>query len=189
MFKSLTVVFAIVFLAGCVSSSSVNYYTLNNTSEHKISVNSQKKKSIILLQEISFPEYLQSKYIATKSGSNKIELSDVNNWVEPLNDMVTDYITERLTQTMKDSIIISTTRYTKADKKVRIKILSLEKNDITGEVGLNARWAILNGKTNLPIIQKLFSKSIKPKDNSYGASAATHSILLDQLVQEIAKQL
>ena len=127
MIKSISTVVAAMFVFGCVSSSPVNYYALNDISEHQVSPMVQKNEMVVLLQDISFPKYLQSKYIAVKSSENEFVLSDVHNWVESLDSMVTNYITERLTQSMNESTIISTTHYMKADKKISIKIIAFEK--------------------------------------------------------------
>ena len=189
MFKKITMLSVLALMFGCISSSNVNYYSLNNPTKGDSPQIRNDVAAVILLQGITFPNYLQSKYIAVKSSENQFKLSDVNNWVEPFDIMTRNYITERFNRCLPKSLLISTTRYTKPDIKVKINLVSFEKSNVNGEVGLTARWWISDGKTNVFLKHGLFSEVVKPADNSYEASAAAHSVLLNKLADEITSNL
>ena len=178
---------AALFLSGCASQS-VSYFTLNQPRGATETV-VKEITSIVLVQSIEFPEYLTSRNIAVRTAANELELAEVHNWAEPFDVMVTNYLREQLHVGLKNTQIISSTRYAKPSLKIKMNIICFEKNEQNNQVEFTARWWVLDGKTSSVVKEGLVTESLKPKDESYGSSAATHSLLLSQFSDYLIAEL
>jgi len=150
---------------------------------------SDEADKIVLLQTIKFPEYLQTRNIATRISDNELQLSEMNNWAEPFDAQFTEYVSEIIRSTAKDINLITSTRYASPSSKLRVHVVAFEKSEKKQTVVLTARWWVLDGKTNLPQKHGVFSEAMKVRDSSYAASADAHSILVKMLVSTLVEQL
>jgi len=149
----------------------------------------EEAEKIVLLQTIRFPEYLQTRNIATRISDNELQLSEMNNWAEPFDLQFTEYLSEIIRSSAKNINLITSTRYASPVNKLRVHVTAFEKSEEKEAVELTARWWVLDGKTNLPLKYGVFSESMKIKDSSYTASAAAHSVLIKILAATLVKQL
>jgi len=186
MIKYLIAPCTAALLCGC-SSPKVSYYTLGSTTSGA-SAPDVKEQKTILLQKIVFPDYLTSHSIVTRTSQYEFTVSDSNNWGSSFDDLVTDYVKEKLRSTT-GSQIISTTRYAKPDVKLRIECINFEKSEADNSVELNTRWWLANGTTDALLKHGVFKQKSNTTDDSYKTSAQAHSKLLDALIAEVTTAL
>lgn len=187
MLKSILCLLTISIICGC-STSPVKNFTFTPL-EQTTMLKTEPVKKIVLLQTIEFPDYLQTRNIAVRKSENELMLSEMNNWAQPFDVQVTRYMSELLRQSTSQVELITSTRYTTPDSKLRIHILSFEKNDEKERVELSARWWALDGETNKITKHGVFSESLKTDDSSYQTSAAVHSLLIKKFVDTLLSQL
>ena len=136
---------------------------------------------------VTFPQYLDRPQIVTQSSENRLELSEFDQWAEPLQDNLTRVLAENLGSLIPtDSIYIFPWRGTSAiDYKV-----TLEVNRFIGTLGgnaeLTARWTIIEEKARKTLLTKRSSFSEPTGGVGSDALAAALSRNIAALGREIA---
>jgi ABC-type uncharacterized transport system auxiliary subunit len=172
-------------LTGCLSysASKLDYYTFNPITKAPKQFDAKNVKTV-LLQGIIIPKYLKTPNIIERVGKNKLNIIETTNWAAPFNDQVERYIIELLQLSDKPIHILRSTRYTKPDLKLKLEILTFEKNATTSSIKLKVRWQATSGDNKLLKIG-YFDEEINLNSNSFEDLADAHSKLIEALIKDI----
>jgi uncharacterized protein len=127
---------------------------------------------IIGIGPIDFPDYLKRSQVVTRSAPNRLDLSPVDRWGEPLDKNFQRILAENLAQLLNTSRIeqYPWDRKTQVDYQIQINVENFE-TSTDGQSQLRARWIIKNGDDkDLYASDTVTSTSVGPGDT--GTSAA-----------------
>ncbi len=186
MKKLLGLTITALLISGCVSNK-INHYTLTSP-ELSTGIQPAESDNILLLQDIDFPEYLESKNIIIRQSANEVSFSELNRWADSFDVEVRKYLIEHLRSQLKQTIVTTSSRYVEPTQKLKIEIINFEKNASANKVVLAARWFIFDSKNNIKN-HGSFNESARLTSDSYTESAAAHSLLLKKLGNFISKEL
>ena len=188
-FKTLSVVFLLIFLSSCASqpTKGPDYYLLSSTDLSSQSHNLKPFK--LAIGPIDVPIHLDREGIVTHESQNKLTYSDAHRWAEPLNENLTKTLHADLAQLLPKQQLIDFP-YKQSNKPDYQLSISIEKFGYVseGKVILMARSSIVNAKG-----KQLDSSYIKlersgiEKDHALIVSAM--SSLLGQMAIELAGKL
>jgi len=101
---------------------------------------------IIGIGPIDFPDYLKRSQVVTRSAPNRLDLSSVDRWGEPLDKNFQRILSENMAQLLNTSRIkqYPWDRKTHVDYQIEINVENFE-TSIDGQSQLRARWTIKNG--------------------------------------------
>jgi uncharacterized lipoprotein YmbA len=136
---------------------------------------------------IKFPGYLDRQEIVTRVAQNRIDLSETDQWAEPLEENFARVLSQNISGLLRGERIIT---YPwpidkRPDYQVEIEVLRFEAN-AAQDVQLSARWSIMEANRK-NLIQYRESRLARPaKAKSTEASVAALSEALGDLSREIA---
>jgi len=184
--------FILLFVLGCASSPPSRYYTLSSLQEggRGLGEFSSDPGFIIGIGPIHFPEYLDRTEIVTRSGSNKISLSNFDFWAGSLAEDFSRALAENLSVLLStESVIVyPRPRSALAQYRITMDVIRFD-GSLGGNVSLIARWAILEGKERKVVFARK-STIIEPSGaQGYEAMVAANSRALEKLSREIAEAI
>jgi uncharacterized lipoprotein YmbA len=179
----------LLFVLGCASSPPTRFYTLSSLQEggKELRDFSPGQDLVIGVGPIKFPEYLDRAEIVTRSGSNKITVSDFDLWAGSLAEDFNQVLTENLSVLLSAESVIVYPRLRPGLAKYQITMDVIRfDGSLGGDVSLIVRWAILEGKERKVVFLRK-SAIIEPSgEKGYEAMVAANSRALEKLSREIA---
>lgn len=181
--KGLPLVLALL-AAGC-SSPPTRFYVLSPLAESGRSVNAHE--IAIGVGPVELPDYLDRPQIVTRSGQNRLELAEFDNWAEPLQDNVSQVLAENLAALLpsKRVALYPWKRATLVDYQLAAKIIRFDRSE-GGEAVLHVRWSILAGDGSL-----LFDRESRYREQPAGsgieATVAAMNKILGQFSRDAAE--
>ena len=135
----------LALLAGCSSSQPTQFYTLSAL----VSDSRPDERSTIRLGvgPIALPAYLDRPQVVTRSGNSRMTVADFHQWAEPLETSFQRVLKENLSSRLgtDDVVMLPSRRGLPLDHQVEIDVTRFDA-DQTGEVVLDARWLIFDGR-------------------------------------------
>jgi hypothetical protein len=184
--------FVLLFMIGCTSSPASRFYTLSSLqkggSERRESTSDQGL--VIIVGPIKFPAYLDRTEIVTRSGSNKIIVSDFDVWAGSLAEDFSRALAENLSVLLSTESVFVYPRIHPDIAKYRIGVDVIRfDGSLGGDVSLIARWGIFEVKERKMVFARK-STIIEPSGaNGYEAMVAADSRALEKLSREIAASI
>ena len=180
-----------IYPLGCATSPPTQFYLLSPLPAPNIEAeNFEKPLTIIRVDAVVIPGYLDRHEIVTRVSENEIHLADLNQWGEPLRDSLTNILALNLSRLLPAErfAIFPFKCPAPMDYQVNIEIVQMD-GSFDGDVYLTAQWSILQGKEgNIRVTRKSrFKASKTPTD--YGELVAAQSRLVEALSREIAETL
>ncbi len=182
-----------LLLSGCIGSSSpvIKFYLLNP-------VNGQPPGGLesgplhIEITAVRLPQYLQRPQIVTRSGDNRLNLSEFNQWGGNLRKNMLRTLSVNLSRLLNTpNIAIAPYRsVAQPDFRIAIDIIKFEK-DHDHKVRLSAQWRISSGKTGTIVaarISELESTGLTAATN-YDSTVNAMATLYGQLSEIIAQAI
>jgi len=182
-------VLIILAAPGCRSTvTPVAFYTLSATAAEKNPDISALRDKIITIGPARFPNFLDRPQIVTRSGANRLQISEFHRWAGDLEQDFLNILTENLSVRLFSSKVLM---YSWKDRVTPDYRVSLDIHHFEGEMGksvlLNVTWAIRGreaGDEPLLIRRSIIRKEISASD--YDSLVAAHSQALGELGGEIA---
>jgi uncharacterized lipoprotein YmbA len=136
---------AMTTLIGCSASQPTQFYTLSGTDA--VSEASSKKPMRLGVGPIYLPAYLDRPQVVTRSGANRMNVSEFDQWAEPLETTFQRVLTENLSQRLDTDRIASlpARRNVSLDRQVEVEVTRFDADE-AGRVVLDARWRIFDGR-------------------------------------------
>ena len=179
-----------VAIAGCLSprKDDSKFYVLSPVGSDP--AGSATSRPILLgLGPIKLPAYLDRQEVVTRVAPNRVELSSVDRWAEPLDSDFTRVLAQNLSADLGTQRITFYPWYntTSVDFQVKVDVYRFETSS-DGKVDLTAHWQIISGIGKLLVVRdSTFTETSKPGDA--GDAAAAMSRALGKLSQEIASAI
>ena len=190
--KALVFIMVCFWSVGCGSSPPTKFYLLSPlpAPEHETTEVQDHRPTIIRLDAVVIPGYLDRPEIVTRISKNEIHLADLNQWGEPLRNNLTNILALNLSRLLPAErfAIFPFKCPTPVDYQVSVEIVQMD-GGLNGDVYLTAQWSILKRKeSNILVTRKSRFKASKLPTN-YGELVAAQSRLLEVLSREIAKNI
>lgn len=173
-----------LLLTACGTTPPSNFYVLEALSQPPAMVSSSNKL-LIGIGPLTLPSLLERKQIVTRA-NNAIQLSEFNQWAEPLKDNILTVLTKNITAHRPNALIKAFPWAAYGEMNYRI-IIDIQRFD--SELGkasyLEASWAIMQEKDH-QIIKSGQTQLSKPLPDASYASVVS---AMNQLLSEFSQQL
>ena len=136
---------AMTTLIGCSASQPTQFYTLSGTDA--VSEVSTEKPMRLGVGPVYLPAYLDRPQVVTRSGANRMNVSEFDQWAEPLETTFQRVLTENLSYRLDTDRIatLPARRNVSLDRQVEVEVTRFDADE-TGRVMLDARWRIFDGR-------------------------------------------
>ncbi len=140
---------------------------------------------------IKFPDYLKRPWVVTRAASNRLMVSDVKRWAEPLDRNFESILCQNLSRMLGTQKIVSYPWYadTHIDYQVKVWVSRFETSEEGGSQ-LSAQWTIVNPRDGSELASGESSASAPVQAGEDGPSAALSRDLGDmsrQIADRIAQ--
>jgi uncharacterized lipoprotein YmbA len=175
-------------LGGCAGSAVTHYYVLEAQQAPVALDPDSKKKGLIELGPVAIPALIDRKQIVTRTEGNSVRIAESEQWAEPLRPSLTEVLVSNLSVLLpRHAIHTYPSAITGAKRNYRIVIDIIRLDAYPGRyVRLDARWAVINEKTRLPVVDKASHIEHALTETSYSAIARHYSMALYELSQQLA---
>jgi uncharacterized lipoprotein YmbA len=185
---------ACLCVSGCINFSPTpdpsRFFTLTPLprSEESRERDTNQTNSLFLgVGPIGFPAYLDREQIVTRISQNRLDISENDRWVEPLEENFSRVFSQNLALLLRGARVV---RYPWQNSQrpayqIQMEVLRFEPIG-RQEVELLARWAVVDASNKKSLVVKESRMTRKTKTKSTEASVAALSEALDDLSREIA---
>ena len=179
---------ASLLLASCAPTQPTRFYTLSSVLAVPGETAAAPSRALsIAIGTITLPEYLNRPQLVTRVGSNRVALSDFDNWIEPLQGMFARTLAENLALLLDsdDVLTLPQRRPFRPDYQVEVDVTRFDA-DAAGNAVLDARWWVLGarGERELHSARTTLIEPVPTGDRT--AAVAALSQALGALSREIA---
>jgi hypothetical protein len=183
-----------VFLSGCTGGAggNVHVYYLVNPLISAAPVRATGKPLAVEIIDLRIPQYLEKFQIATRSGANRLNYSEYNQWGENLRENLMRTMARNLSVLLAtDDVATPINRSSSMpDYRLQIHIEQFEL-DADGRVKLVARWQLSDSEESSP--PGIFSADIGSSErinvNDYEQQVASMQDLFGRLGRLIAETI
>lgn len=176
----------LLLAAGCGSTLPSRFYTLAPVAPPPEI--GQKSRLVIGLGPVVLPEYLNRPDIVTRAGETRMQLAELDRWVEPLEPLLTRVLAENLQRALnaRDVVPVPQRRDVQLDRVVEVDVARFDADE-RGWVVLDARWRIY-GRDGEDLLKSDRSVAMVqgPPPPDYDGIVAAMSRAVARLAQEIA---
>jgi uncharacterized lipoprotein YmbA len=180
-----------VALAGCFSPrrDDSKFFVLSPVTGNGAATAASSRPIVIGLGPVKLPAYLDRQEVVTRVAPNRLDLSSVDRWAEPLDTDFSRVLAQDLSSDLGTQRITSFPWYntTHVDYQVKVDVYRFER-DQQGKVELTTHWEILDG-TGKILVARDSSYSETASSSEASASAAAMSSALGRLSQDIASAI
>ena len=138
-------VLSLAALVGCSASQPTQFYTLSGIDD--ASGASIEKPMRLGVGPVYLPAYLDRPQVVTRSGANRMNVSEFDQWAEPLETTFQRVLTENLSDRLDTDQIatLPARRNVDLDRQVEVEVTRFDADE-AGRVVLDARWRIFDGR-------------------------------------------
>jgi uncharacterized lipoprotein YmbA len=174
-----------LLLYGCGTSPLPDYYLLTPNAQPASGASSDL---IIGVGPIEVSDFLERPQIAIHSGTNRLEVDELNRWAEPIDRAVIRVMALNLAALLGTEKITGFPwrRDDRPDLAIRIAILALDHRQ--GQAILGVSWVLVDIESEQPVHQEL-KRYQQPSSNEPGLLAAAYSDLLAELAADIVNRI
>ncbi|WP_051564176.1 PqiC family protein [Desulfovermiculus halophilus] len=178
---SICLLVLLVSAVGCASSPPARFYLLNPAAGGQEPHPEQQAAEQIGLQ-VQVPDYLDRPQIVVREGENRLSLSELDRWAEPLSRMITRVLSQELAAG-PSPVRVNTPGSSEDDMRIWVQILRLDGKP-RGRVHLSADWRIAS--TRMDNAQSdSFSTTVPAPAQDMDSLVQAH----EQAIQELAANL
>jgi hypothetical protein len=183
--RSIVLVLALA-LTACGSSPRTQFYTLD-TEPGAGQMHPARPKSPVAVGHVELPATLDRLWMVRKGSGNAIEISDVDRWAAPLDELMRNALIGDLRSRLSPAAVLAPGDTVPADARtVTVNVLHFMA-DQSGRVVLDADWNIQHGnRRGAPQHAEI---AVAGSGGSGGAVASAMSQAVGQLADHIATAL
>ena len=191
MNRAMRTIVAVCFLilAGCGSSPTVHYFTLE-TIDSRITQDDEGSP-IMAVGAFRLPEYLNRSQMVSRGTGAEMIVDDINRWAEPLDASLHRVLASNLDVLLESMVVIAYPGVAAVDAEYRlIGRIDRFTPDTDGLVVLDVQWAVTDsaGTIRLPPRRASF-ESQAARQGDAGSRAQAMSDVLAQFSREIAREV
>jgi uncharacterized lipoprotein YmbA len=174
-----------LLLYGCGTSQVPDYYLLTANAQPASGASSEL---IIGVGPIEVSDFLERPQIAIHSGTNRLEIDELNRWAEPLDSAVIRVMALNLAALLGTEKITGFPwrRDDRPDFAIRIAILALDHRQ--GQAVLGVSWVLVDTESEQSVHQEL-KRYQQSSSNEPELLAAAYSDLLVELAADIVNRI
>ena len=192
LLKTLAFVMLCLWPLGCATSPPTKFYLLSPVPAPSLETADTQggQPTIIRVDAVVIPGYLDRNEIVTRVSENEIRLADLNQWGEPLRDSLTSILALNLSRLLpaKGFAIFPFKCPSPMDYQLSVEIVRMDGN-LNGDVHLTAQWSFLRSKKNHIVVTRKSRFKASKSPRGYSELVASQSRLLEALSREIAKSI
>ncbi len=182
-----------LMIASCGSTTSpVAFYTLNSLARMETEHSEQGPAPgvAIGIGPAQFPQFLKRPQIVTRSGPNRLNMSEFHQWGGSLDQDFLKVLTENISILMPANLVVTFPWKDRVDPEYWV---SFDVQRFDGQLGdtlvLNLTWTIKRrGSTEVQELRRsTIQQPVSEKD--YDALVSAHSLALEMLSREIAEAI
>lgn len=177
-------------LAGCASSPPTHFYALIAVApEASADTAASGLRRPVRVAAVHIPPVLDREEIVQRGPGNELEISGLNRWGAPLDEMIQRVLTQDLLERLPAGrVVLPSSPAPPGTDQIIVEILQFQ-SDAAGAVVFEGSWSLLASGSSTPsaVRHVQYSETAKPGD--YGDQAATMSRMLGHLADDIARGL
>ena len=182
--RTLSTILIVFLLAACGSSPKTHFYTLSvapGSTGHGI-------QTPVQLAAVHIPPSLDRRQMVRLTSANSVEISEVNRWSAPFDEMVRNVLAQDLAARLPTGKLILPRA--PAPQGTRTIVVTVVKfgPDPSGEVKLDGSWALLDAASGMSVSEHVVKLDAGPAPDA-DSTAAAMSHALGQLADRIAAGL
>lgn len=136
-------------LISCQRTAPTSFYTLSPLTEQEAGAPGANVPPDLLIGvgPVNLPAYLDRTQLVTQISPNRVELADLDSWIEPLDGLVSRTVVDNLTlMLVRDQILQwPQQRDSGLDLRVEVNVLRFD-TEADGTAILDAHWVIYEGR-------------------------------------------
>jgi uncharacterized lipoprotein YmbA len=173
--------------AGCGSSPKRNFYTLQAPpAPGTRTVVSEPGQPAVVVGPVTVPDTVDRSQIVVRTSDNRLDISDLNRWAEPLRLEIARVLAANLSRDLggiQVSLQGQETAAREPDVRVAVDVLRFE--SVLGEAAIvEAAWVVL--RNGAPPVRGRSSSRESIQGQGYEALAAAHSKAIAKIGRDIA---
>jgi uncharacterized lipoprotein YmbA len=181
-------VIGLALAAGCGTSPTVRYYTLNTAEASAAAAAPAKAVLSVTVGPVSVPDVVDRPQIVLRVGANRVELSEFERWGEPLKVAIPRVVAVSLEQQIAPArVFVYSPSAPGADFRVLIDVERFE-SEPAKAVTVEASWSIRPGAKGEPRSGRSVARE-PVAGAGYDALVAAHSRALAAVSRDIAEAL
>jgi uncharacterized lipoprotein YmbA len=189
--RTLILVIATIWLAGCARSPQARFYTLSPLGPQAAKPPVSAAKSVaISIAPVEVPDYLNRPQIVTRSGQNELKLAEFDRWAGSLPDNIAAVMAENLSLLLASDRVQAAPRgrNEKVDYTLAMRLLRLD--CVPGDqLAMRVQWTLSAAADGTCVATRVSTCSEKLKDGRYDTAVAAVSSALGQVSREIAREI
>ena len=177
---------ALLIMVGCGTTPPSNFYQLNEPAATRLT--GVERGIAVGVGPVNLQPYLDRPQIVVRGVGHRLELSEFNRWVEPLNESVSRVVIINLSNMLESTRVFKIPRRNKTiplEFRVEIDIARFD-GALGGDAVLVARWT-LYGREEAALLTKvsLISEPSGEAEAGFDSLIAAQNRCLQKLSQEI----
>ncbi len=192
LLRTFILVAVAIWLAGCASSPSARFYTLDPLVHHEANPPSSAATNpvSISIAPVEIPDYLDRPQIVTRDGRNELKLAEFDRWAGSLSDNIAAVLAENLALLLGTErvFVVPRLRAEKTDYSVTMRVLRLD-CVLGDQVLLKAQWTVFAGPDRKDVATHVTTFTERLNDTQYETMVAAVSHTLEQVSREIAREM
>ncbi len=192
-FPSLLLLGLVLLLTGCAVSQPTSLYVLTEEASSGKEVDTKAAGSECLrvrLGPITFPGYLDRSGMVTRVAPNRLGLSELHHWAEPLEENFIRVLAGNLDSRLCDNAfaVVSGPEMARSDYRIRVDVHRFEPMERDKAV-LRVRWTILDSDSGEAVAVRRAAYEPAIEGVEHQAAAAAMSRAVSFLSRDIAERL
>lgn len=172
-----------VFIAGC-EGTPTNFYYLQSLGPSASGPSDHRARLVI--EDVTLPPYLDRADIVTQEQANRLDISDVQQWAEPLHDGFARVLREDLSSLLAgEQVLVVPANFTEADVQVFVDVSRFEVLE-GGDAVLEAQWRLVRARDGRELVLKRSLHRAPVAGVGYGAITAALNETLHGVSRDIA---
>ena len=178
-------------LAACASSPPTRFYSLAAIAPQSGAPESDSAGSHpapLRIAAVHIPPALDRREIVRFGAGDRLEISGVNRWGAPFDEMVQQVLTQDLVERLPaDMVVLPLGPAPSGTRSVVVDLLQFQSN-AGGSVVLQGSWSLLVPGKSSPAVVRNFRYDASAGGQSFADETAAMSQLLARLADDIAKE-
>ncbi len=174
-------------LAGCASSPPARFYSLTAVPSETPAQPASSWPVAVRVAAVHIPPVLDREEIVRRGPANALEISGLDRWGTPLDEMVQQVLTEDLLERLPSGrVVLPSSPAPAGTDEIVVDLLQFQ-SDETGTIVLQGSWSLLEPASSVPSQVREVRDSETAQPSDYGNQAAVMSGMLGRLADDIAR--
>lgn len=173
-----------VVVASC-ESKPTNFYYLESLGPPPSGPSDHQARLVI--EEVTLPPYLDRFDIVSQQQANRLDVSDVEQWAEPLDDAFARVLRSDLSNLLADKrVLVVPANFTEAEASVFVDVSRFEVVEGEDSAVLEAQWRIVRARDGRELVLERSLQRAAVTGEGYGAITAALNETLHGLSRDIS---